>query len=148
MDEKTIALMTEITRKNSVGGGEFRGQICTLTLIDEDGFPTASVMTPSKADGINWLTFGTLLDENRAKRGAACNRASVCFGSTAYCLNLVGEVEVITSADVKQEMWYDALSVFFTGPDDPNYCVLKFTTKRYKFFRTSDGLEVGGHLDG
>jgi len=146
MNQEIIAQMAEIVEKNAVQGGEFRGQICVLSLIDMEGFPTASVLTPSKADGINWITFGTLLDDNRAKRIANCNRASVCFGTTAYCINLVGEIEVITSADVKQEMWYDALNVFFTGADDTNYCVLKFTTKRYKFFRVSDGLEVSGVL--
>jgi len=113
-------------------------------LIDEEGFPTTSVITPSKSDGINWITFATLLDANRAKRSAKCKRASVCFATTEYCVNLVGEIEVITSPDVKREMWYDALKGHFSDPDDPNYCVLRFTTKRYKLF--IDGQDVEGKL--
>jgi general stress protein 26 len=115
-----------------------------LSLIDDEGFPTTSVITPSKSDGINWITFGTLLDDNRAKRSLNCNRASVCFATAEHCVNLVGEIEVITSSDIKHEMWYDALKDFFTGPDDPNYCVLKFKTKRYKFF--INGQDVEGKL--
>ena len=142
MNKDIIAKAAKIVEESSVQGGEFRGQICVLSLIDSDGFPTASVLTPSKADGINWVTFATLLDENRAIRSANCNRASVCFGTTEHCVNLVGEIEVITSADVKREMWYDALKGYFTGPDDPGYCVLKFTTKRYKLF--INGEEAAG----
>ena len=142
MNKNIIAKAIEIIERNSVQGGEFSGQFCVLSLIDADGFPTASVITPSKADGINWLTFGTLLNENRAKRAVNCNRASVCFSSSEYCINLVGEIEIITSADVKREMWYDALSFHCAGVDDPNYCVLKFTTKRYKLF--IDGKDIEG----
>jgi general stress protein 26 len=134
MNQDIIAKAAEIVKKNSVHCGEAGFGICTLSLIDAEGFPTASIVTPSKSDGINWITFGTMLDGNRAKRIANCNRASVCFGTAEYCVNLVGEIEVITSDDVKREMWYDGLGHHFTGPDDPNYCVLKFTAKRYKLF--------------
>ena len=133
MNQDFIARAAEIIKENSMQGAAGFG-ICTLSLIDEDGFPTASVVSASKSEGIEWITFGTMLDENRAKRAAKCNRASVCFSAPEYCVNLVGEIEIITDADVKREMWYDALSHHFTGPDDPNYCVLKFTTKRYKLF--------------
>ena len=144
MNQDILARINEIVEKNTVKNGVFKGEICTLSLIDEEGFPTMSVLTPSKCDGMKWITFGTLLDENRAKRSAVNKKASVCFSSNAYCVNLVGEIEVITSPDVKRDMWYDGLNGFFTSPDDPNYCVLRFITKRYKFFNTADGLEVGG----
>jgi hypothetical protein len=89
MGQKIIAKLAEIVEKNSIQEGVFRGQICTLSLIDEEGFPTSSIITPSKSDG---------------------------------------------------------LKGFFTGSDDPNYCVLKFTTKRHKYFSAKDGVEVGGVL--
>ena len=142
MNQNIITKAIEIIEKNSVQGGEFSEQFCVLSLIDVEGFPTASVITPSKAEGINWLTFATFLDNNRAKRVANCNRASVCFASGEYCVNLVGEIEIITSADVKCEMWYDGLYSHIAGMDDPNYCVLRFTTKRYKLF--IDGEDVEG----
>lgn len=134
MNQDMIARAADIIKGNSAHGGESGFGICTLSLIDAEGYPTASIVTPSKSDGINWMTFGTMLDQNRAKRAAGCNRASVCFGTAEYCINLVGEVEIITAQEVKHEMWYDGLSHHFTGADDPNYCVLKFTAKRYKLF--------------
>jgi len=144
MNKDSIAKAAEIIKQNTVHGGEAKFGICTLSLIDEDGYPTASVLTPSKADGINWITLGTMLDDNRAKRAARCNRASISFGTQEYCINLVGEVEIITAENIKQEMWYDGLGHHFTGPNDPNYCVLKFITKRYKLF--IDFEDVAGTL--
>jgi len=144
MNQEIIKKAGEIVEKNAVQGGEYNGQICVLSLIDAEGFPTASVLTPSKADGINWLTFATGLESNTPNRIKNCNRASVCFGTDEHCINLVGEIEVITSDDVKREMWYDGLSGHYNGPDDPNYCVLRFTTKRYKLF--IDWQEAAGTL--
>lgn len=144
MSNKIVAKAAEIVRQNTVYGGEAGFGICTLSLIDEDGFPTAAIMTASKSDGIKWLVFGTLLNGNRAKRVMKNNRASVCFGTEEYCVNLVGEIEIITEDAMRREIWYDGLSGHFTGPDDPNYCVLKFTTKRYKFF--IDFEDVSGVL--
>ena len=145
MNQDFITKAARIVEENSIQGGEYRGQICVLSLIDDEGFPTSSILTPSKADGINWITFCTLMDENRAKRSIRCKRASVCFGTTAYCINLVGEIEIIASAEMKNEMWYGACKNWFTGIEDPNYVVLRFKTKRYKFF--FNGEEVGGELD-
>lgn len=141
MNQNAIDKAAEIVKENSVHGGAAGFGICTLSLIDEKGYPTASIVTPAKSDGISWLTFGTMLDQNRAKRAVSCNRASVCFGTAEYCINLVGEIEIITSEDVKREMWYDGLGQHFTGFDDPNYCVLKFTTKRYKLFLDYENIE-------
>jgi len=144
MSQEIIAKAAKIVKENTAHGGETGFGMCTLSLIDAQGYPTASVVTPSKAEGIHWMTFGTMLDQSRAKRVANCNRASVCFGSAEHCVNLVGEMEIITSHDVKREMWYEGLAHHFEGPDDPNYCVLKFTTKRYKLF--IDFEEAAGTL--
>lgn len=144
MNQNIITKAATVIKENSVHGGGTGFGICTLSLIDSEGFPTASIVTPSKSEGINWITFGTMLDQNRAKRVANCNRASVCFSTAEYCINLVGEIEIFTSDDVKREMWYDGLGHHFTGHDDPNYCVLKFNTKRFKLFL--DFEDVAGTL--
>jgi len=134
MNQEIISKAAEIIKQNSVHDGEAGFGICTLSLIDENGFPTASIITPSKVDGINWITFGATMDSNKAKRIAKSNKASVCFSTMEHCVNLVGEIEIVTDADVKKEMWYDGLEGHCKGYDDPNYCVLKFTTKRYNLF--------------
>ena|GEM_PF-158504 len=109
-------------------------QHCVLALMDENGYPTASTLSVSKADGIKQLTFCTGLSSNKALRIKNCKSASVCFSSAEYNITLVGDIEIVNEPEVKQEMWYDGLGYHFTGADDPNYCVLRFTTKRYNIF--------------
>ena len=145
MSQEIIKKAADIIAANTVKNKTFNGEICTLTLIDGEGYPTASVITPAKSDGLNWLAFGTLLNDNRAKRAKNCSRASVSFNTTEYCVNLVGDIEVITDPQIKSEMWYDGLSFHFpSGETDPNYCVLKFTTRRYKLF--IEGEDVAGRI--
>ncbi len=115
---------------------------CVLALIDAKGYPTASTITVSKAKGIERLTFCTGVESNKAKRIANSNRASVCFNKDgAYNVSLVGTIEIITDPDVKKEMWYDGLVNHFSGPADPNYCVLQFITERYNLLVDWQGAE-------
>ena len=143
---ETISRAGKVVEQNTAKNGKYTGGISVVSLIDLNGFPTSSVLSPSKSDGINWMTFCTNANSNGAKRIEKCNRASVCFATTEYSINLVGEMEVITSPEVKAEMWYDGCSHFYTGADDPNYCVFKFTTKRYKILFTDVGKDVEGTL--
>ena len=109
---------------------------CVLALIDFDDYPTASTITVSKNNGINWLTFCTGIGSPKSKRIEKSNKASVCFFSSEPLFNitLVGKIEIITDLKIKKEMWYDGLKNHFSGYEDENYCVLKFTTERYKIF--------------
>ena len=58
-------------------------------------------------------------------------KAGVCVNSEGYHIALNGTIEVLTDERTKKEMWYPALEQNFSGPDDPDYCVLRFETERY-----------------
>ncbi len=139
MNQEIIARAGEIVEKNT---GE--ASYCVLALIDPDGYPTASTITASKADGINWITFCTGLGGTKTNRIDKCHRASVCFNAGDYNITLVGTVEILTDPDVKKEMWYGGLVNHFSGPEDPDYCVLRFRTERYNLF--VDWKEARGSL--
>ena len=117
---------------------------CVLALLDENGCPTASTISPAKSEGIDWITFCTGLAANSARRAQNCPRACVCFSTGAYNISLAGQIEVLTDAETKREMWYDGLEHHFSGPDDPNYCVLRFRTQRYNLL--VDWKEARGAL--
>ncbi len=117
---------------------------CSLGLIDADGFPTISTISTSKTKGIEWVTFCTGINSNKVHRIKANNRASVNYSGTDYNITLVGTIECITDTTVKAEMWYEGLENHFSGPDDPDFCVLCFKTKRYNLM--IDWEEVGAYL--
>lgn len=139
MSEKIISRAGEIVTQNTGETG-----YCSLALIDLDGYPTVSTISAAKVDGINWLTFGTGLTSPKVDRIKKCNRASVCFNSPEYNITLVGTIEILTDPEVKKEMWYGGLTQHFSGPEDSNYCVLRFKTERYNLL--VDWQEVRGTL--
>ena len=125
MTSDIVAKAGEIVEQNT---GE--QAYCVLALIDTDGFPAASTITPAKAEGIRHIYFCTGFG-TRTERIAGSPRASVCYNSSEFNITLVGTIEVVTDLTVKREMWYDGLYNHFSGPDDPNFCVLHFCTQRY-----------------
>ena len=109
------------------------GECCVLALIDSDGFPTAATISPAKIEGIKRIAFCSGTGSNWVKRVKKCNRASVCFNSEEkqYNITLVGTIEILTDLETKKEMWFDGMGYYFTGPEDPGFCVLQFKTQRY-----------------
>ena len=92
MDQSLVEKASEIVSKEHMD--------CVLALIDLDGYPTASTITVSKANGINWITFVINSNCNKAIRLKNNNRASVCFASLGnieplYNITLVGKIEII-----------------------------------------------------
>ncbi len=141
MRDRIIARAGEIVAQR-MGGGN-RG-FCTLALMDEDGYPAMTTISVSKADGIKWLTFCTSLRANSVLRARRSCKAGVCVNSEGYHIALSGTIEVITDEAVKQEMWYQDLKQSFSGPQDPDYCVLRFSTERYNLL--IDWQEARGSL--
>ena len=133
MNTKLITRAGEIISSRALGNyaeGN-SGYYSSLALIDFDGYPTVSTLSISKADGVRTLYYITSLDSNAAKRAKNNNRASVCINADLYHISLVGTIEVLTDLPTKNEMWYSGAEEHFSGPDDPNLCILRFTTERY-----------------
>jgi len=107
---------------------------CALALIETDGFPANSIITVAQHDGLRWATFCTGLGSRRAARLKHSDRASACFCDGANNVTLTGTIEVLTDPEIKKANWYAGLENHFSGPDDPNFCVLKLTTGRISLF--------------
>lgn len=139
MQEPIIAKAGEIVERNT---GE--ASYCVLALIGPDGYPSASTISAAKADGVRRIHFCTGLTSPKAERVKHCGKASVCFNSPEYNITLVGTIEILTDPEIKREMWYGGLAQHFSGPEDPNYCVLRFTAERYNLL--VDWQEARGEL--
>lgn len=133
--EKLIQKATEIIQNNCDEKG-----YCALTLMDTDGRPTTTTITPAKAEGIRWITFCTGFG-TRTERIELCKDACVCFNSPNYHISLKGKMEVITDLEGKKEMWYEGMANHFAGPEDPGYVVLKFVADSYNLFIDWEGAK-------
>lgn len=118
-----------------------------MSVIDDYGFPAASMITAAKANGFNWITFCTGTGWNKPRRIAADPRSCIyLFDQTTFTgISLSGTAEVITDAKVKQEMWYDELSSSFRDANDESWCVLRFIPQRYNIF--IEGCTIHGTFE-
>ena len=107
-----------------------------MALTDEQGFPSASMITAAKADCFKWIAFCTYLDGNKSKRVKKDPRTFIyLFDNQSFTgISLIGTTEIITDAELKKQMWYDTLGDHFSGPDDDKLCVLMFKPQRYNIF--------------
>jgi len=107
-----------------------------MALNDDNGFPAASMITASKADGFKWIAFCAGLDSNKANRVRNDPRACIyLFDNKSFTgISLIGRIDIVTDTEIKKMMWYDALGVHFNGPGDGAWCVLMFKPFRYNIF--------------
>jgi len=148
MSQEIITRANELINSMSeykLGGME---GYAALSLIDENGYPSATTFCITKADGIKRMTFNTALDRPYAERIAKNNKACVCINSAAYTINLVGTAEACTDMETKKENWFPFFddTDHWTGVDDPNLLILRFTTQRYTITFADDGSYAAGNL--
>ena len=119
-----------------------------LSLIDDNGYPSATTFCITKADGINWLTFNTTVDRPYAKRISKNNKACVCINSNTYTINLVGIAEGLTDLETKKENWLPIMNegAHCSGPDDPRLLIIRFTTQRYTITFLDDDSYAAGDI--
>ena len=142
--ERILSRATEIIAQRTVR--QDKESYATLITVDADGFPAATTISPSRSEGLRWITFCTGRGAPTPVRLEKNNRAAVCLNAPTYQISLTGTAEVCTDPETCREMWYEGLSNHFSGPDDPNFCVIRFTTRRYSLF--IDWEDVKGELDG
>jgi len=114
-------------------------------VIDENGCPSASAISLQNPEDISKLYFTTTMDSNKAKRLQKNNKASVNLYNDMSNITLVGEVEIFSDKETKSKYWQVWVArgqdVYPEGADDPNYCIIEFTTKRVSLWIDDEGAE-------
>jgi general stress protein 26 len=100
-------------------------------VIDENGYPSVATISPIKQENIMEIYFSTNIGGNKEKRLRKNNRASICFREGNNNITLVGDTEIITDQETKSRFWLDWFINHYPGGEtDPNYIIVKLTTKR------------------
>lgn len=112
-----------------------------LASVDEEGFPNMKAMlAPRKIEGDSFY-FSTGLSSMRSQQYLKNPKASLYFykkGRFIYeGLMLVGNVEVLQDEEIRKEIWRTGDTMYYNeGVTDPDYCVLKFTAKKGRHYRS------------
>ena len=113
-----------------------------LGVIDENGCPHVSTVSTIKPENILEAYFATGMNANKTKRLLCDKRASVCYRSGGDNITLVGESEILTDQSTKSRCWFDWFINHFPGGEtDPNYCIIKFTTKHVSLWVDNESAE-------
>ena len=110
-----------------------------IASVDEDGFPNIKAMfSPAKMEG-NSFYFSTNTSSMRTQQFMKNPKASIYFynrGRFKYeGIMLTGTVEVLLDADIKKELWDEKDIIYYSkGVTDPDYCVLKFTAEKGRYY--------------
>ena len=124
--------------EKTVGGIAGKAKFAYLSYLDAGGFPTTRAMlAPREREGIRvfYLTTNTSSRKTSALRENP--KASLYFADTRFFrgVSLSGHVEILETAEAKARIWREGDERFYPlGVTDPDYCVLKFTAEKGRYY--------------
>ena len=109
-----------------------------MSYIDDEGFPvTKAMLKPRVREGIQVFWFHTNTSSNKVKFFRENPKASIYFVDKRFFrgVSLIGTVEVLEDQESKRQIWLEGDTMYYPlGVDDPDYCVLKFTAIKGRYY--------------
>ena len=107
----------------------------TLSTIDEQGFPRPIAIDVISHEGIREIWMTTFRYSKKAKHLAANPKAGISFVKEADSVSLTGIAEIVTEMNTLKRFWKDFFVHYYPdGPDDENYCLIRFYAKKAKLW--------------
>jgi general stress protein 26 len=103
--------------------------VWSLATITSEGKPWVRYVSPH-ADRNLTIWFASIKGSRKVAQIEANPEVHLTMGITdptqaeSY-LQIQGAADFLDDASTKKEHWFDELSSFFSGPDDPNYLVCR-----------------------
>jgi len=111
--------------------------LCAMATITEDGKPWVRYMMLSADERLTmWgATFASFRKVSQIRKNPEVHlTAGAKDMETAQSyLQIQARAEVLTDEETKKAFWNDYLKNIFTGPDDPNYVVLRIVPYRIEY---------------
>ena len=109
-----------------------------IAYVDDEGYPiTKAMLKPREREGIRTLWFSTNTSSNKVKHFRNNEKASVYFIDKRFFrgVSLIGTMEVLETPEAKERIWRMGDTMYYhKGVTDPDYCVLRFTAVRGRFY--------------
>lgn len=109
-----------------------------ISSIDAGGFPNTRAMLPPRIrEGIHTFYFTTNTSSLKISQYRENSKACIYFCDKRFFrgVMLVGTVEVLEDSRSKEMIWRDGDTMYYPkGVTDPDYCVLKFTAVKGKYY--------------
>jgi general stress protein 26 len=124
--------------EQTIGNLIDKQSVAFIGSVGGDGFPNMKAMlAPRQREGIREFWFTTNTSSQRAAQYRANPKASIYFYDQRFFrgVQLIGTMEVLTDPESKELIWQDGDSKYYAGGvTDPDYCVLKFTAHKGRYY--------------
>lgn len=111
---------------------------CFISYIDDCGYPvTKAMLQPRQRNGIQEIWLSTNTSSNKVKCFKQNRKASLYFVDVRFFrgVSLMGNVEVLETPEAKEQIWREGDDLYYKkGVTDPDYCVLKFTAVKGRYY--------------
>ena len=112
--------------------------VAFIGSVDADGFPNMKAMLPPrKHEGIKTFWFTTNTSSMRVAQYCKNPNACIYFMDKRFFrgVQLIGTMEVLEDVETKETIWQDGDTMYYPGGvTDPDYCVLKFTAQKGRYY--------------
>jgi len=111
--------------------------LASLATLTEDGKPWVRYVVATAGDDLT-LRFASFLNSRKVEQiRRDPNVHMTCgvtdLGSMQPYLQIEGRGHILTDEGERRGYWKEELRRYFTGPDDPNYCVVRVAPTRIEF---------------
>ena len=133
--------MADSTSKNELKekiGAKLTGPtLCAMATITEDGKPWVRYVMLSADERLTmWgATFASFRKVGQIRKNPEVHLTTGAkdMETAQSYLQIQARAEVLTDGETKKAFWNDYLKNIFTGPDDPNYVVLRIVPYRIEY---------------
>lgn len=135
--------------EKTIGNLIDKAGLATISYIDGEGYPVSKAMLPPRRrEGIGCFWFSTNTSSNKVAFFRQNPKASIYFVDRRFYrgVSLLGTVEVLESPAAKAMLWQEGDERYYPlGVDDPDYCVLKFTAVKGRYYSSyqSEDFSIG-----
>jgi len=120
--------------------------VAVIGSVDGDGFPrTKAMFAPRKRTGIKEFYFTTNTSSQRVAQYRKNPKATVYFQTRRFGfhgLEFIGTMEILEDAEIKKEIWRDGDDKYYDGVTDPDYCILKFTAVKCRYYSNLKKIDL------
>jgi general stress protein 26 len=110
-----------------------------ISSVDGPGFPnTKAMLPPRRREGIKHFYFTTNTSSMRVQQYTDNPKACIYFFDKRFFVGvmLTGTMEVLRDISSKELIWKDGDEMYYPkGVTDPDYCVLKFSAQKGRYYR-------------
>jgi general stress protein 26 len=112
-------------------------QLINFATVTDDGKPWVRYMMAKAGEDLVFR-FCTHLESRKVVQIRKTPDVHISLGVTSletaeHWLQVAGTAEVSTDKTERDSFWFDDLKNYFTGPDDPSYCIVIVRPSRIEF---------------